>query len=109
MVGNVERSFDEHGTDLTVKYATETRSPEDMRRFGEAAFFLKVFGQANRDYSERNNQGAIDQAIMLMNSSFVTERLEAKPGSSLAELMARQPPLGVLALRKMPARCGSAP
>lgn len=81
------------GTDLTVKYATETRSPEDMRRFGEAAFFLKVFGQANRDYSERNNQGAIDQAIMLMNSSFVTERLEAKPGSSLAELMARQPPL----------------
>ena len=82
------------GTDLTVRYATETRSPEDMGRFREAAFFLKVFGQANRDYSERNNQGAIDQAIMLMNSSFVTERLEAKPGSSLAELIAQQPPLG---------------
>ncbi len=82
------------GTDLTVKYATETRSPEDMGRFREAAFFLKVFGQTNRDYSERNNQGAIDQAIMLMNSSFVTERLEAKPGSALAELISRQPPLG---------------
>jgi hypothetical protein len=30
---------------------------------------------------------------MLMNSSFVTERLAAKPGSSLAELLAKQPPL----------------
>ncbi len=81
------------GTDLQVKYATETRSPEDMRRFTNAAFFLSVFGQTNRDYSERNNQGAIDQAIMLMNSPFVTDRVAAKPGSFLAELLARDPAL----------------
>lgn len=81
------------GTDLTVHYATETRSPEDMRRFTNAAFFLNVFGQTNRDYSERNNQGAIDQAIMLMNSPFVTERLAAEPGSFLAEAIGREPPL----------------
>jgi len=81
------------GTDLTVHYATETRSPEDMRRFTNAAFFLNVFGQTNRDYSERNNQGAIDQAIMLMNSPFVTERLAAEPGSFLAEAISREPPL----------------
>jgi len=81
------------GTDLTVHYATETRSPEDMRQFTNAAFFLKVFGQANRDYSERNNQGAIDQAIMLMNSPFVTERVVAAPGSFLAELLSQEPAL----------------
>lgn len=81
------------GTDLTVQYATETRSPEDMRRFTNAAFFLNVFGQTNRDYSERNNQGAIDQAIMLMNSPFVTERLAAEPGSYLAELTSQEPSL----------------
>ena len=81
------------GTDLTVAYATEARSPEDMRRFTNAAFFLNVFGQTNRDYSERNNQGAIDQAIMLMNSPFVTERVAAKPGSFLAELLSKEPAL----------------
>jgi hypothetical protein len=81
------------GTDLTVHYATETRSPEDMRRFTNAAFFLNVFGQTNRDYSERNNQGAIDQAIMLMNSPFVTERVASKSGSFLAELLGQQPAL----------------
>jgi hypothetical protein len=81
------------GTDERVRYATETRSPEDFLRFRDASFFLRVFGQMNRDYSERNNNGAIDQAILLMNSPFVKDKLGAKPDSFLAKLLAKQPAL----------------
>ena len=81
------------GTDEEVRFATETRSPEDFIPFRDISFFLRVFGQMNRDYSERNNNGAIDQAILLMNSPFVKDKLGAKPNSFLANLLAKQPAL----------------
>jgi hypothetical protein len=74
------------GTDLRVRYATEMRSPEDFRPFKNINFFLETFGQTNRDYSERTNDGAITQAILLMNGPFVREKIQPSPGSYLAKL-----------------------
>jgi len=82
------------GTDLRVRFATETRSPEDFRPFKDASFFLEIFGQPNRDFSERSNEGSISQAILLMNSPFVREKIRAGPGSHLAKLLDQQPALG---------------
>jgi hypothetical protein len=80
------------GTDVRAIYATETRSPEDFKgkgqRLREANFFLESFGQTNREYSERTNEGDITQAILLMNSPFVLRQISAEPGSFLARLLA---------------------
>ncbi len=81
------------GTDIRARWATELRTPEDIKQnlpgFRDASFFLDVFGQNNREYAERKNEGEITQAIMLMNSPFVLTRLQARPGSFAAELKAR--------------------
>ncbi len=81
------------GTDTKVRFAYETRTPEDYKQkgFKEVNFFLESFGQTNREYSERSNEGAITQAVMLMNSPFVKEKIKAAPGSHLALLLGRQP------------------
>ena len=75
------------GTDVMARYATETRSPEDFKGKGqilrEANFFLESFGQTNREYSERTNEGDITQAILLMNSPFVLRQVANAPGSFL--------------------------
>jgi hypothetical protein len=79
------------GTDFRAKYATETRSPEDFKGKGpllkDANFFLESFGQTNREYSERTNEGDITQAILLMNSPFVLRQVKGSPGSFLAGLL----------------------
>ena len=79
------------GTDFRAKYATETRSPEDFKGKGSALkevnFFLETFGQTNREYSERTNEGDITQAILLMNSPFVLRQIRAAPGSYLSKLL----------------------
>jgi len=81
------------GTDLRVRFATQTRSPEDFRPYRDVNYFLEAFGQNNRDYSERSNEGSITQAILLMNSPFIREKVKARRGSHLARLLERQPPL----------------
>jgi hypothetical protein len=50
-------------------------------------FFLESFGQTNREYSERTNEGDITQAILLMNSPFVLREIRAAPGSYLSKLL----------------------
>ena len=80
-------------TDLRVRFATQARSPEDFRRFRDINFFLEVFGQPNRDYSERTNEGSISQAVLLMNSPFVKDKVKIAPGSFAAKLIERKPPL----------------
>lgn len=79
------------GTDFRAKYATETRSPEDFKGKGpilkDANFFLESFGQTNREFSERTNEGDITQAILLMNSPFVLRQIKADSGSYLAGLL----------------------
>jgi hypothetical protein len=75
-----------------VTYATELRSPEDLKQNFPGAkdlyFFLDSFGQTNREYSERTNDGDVTQAVLLLNSPFVLEQVRAKPGSYLATLAA---------------------
>ena len=79
------------GTDFRAKYATETRSPEDFKGKGpmlkDVNFFLESFGQTNREYSERTNEGDITQAILLMNSPFVLRQIKAAPGSFVSTLI----------------------
>jgi hypothetical protein len=79
------------GTDVRAKYATETRSPEDFKGKGrllqDVNFFLESFGQTNREYGERTNEGDITQAILLMNSPFVLRQVKATQGSFLAGLL----------------------
>lgn len=85
------------GTDFKARYATEARSPEDLRGkspiLKDVVFFLESFGQTNREYSERTNDGDITQAILLMNSPFVLRQIQAVPGSFLAQLLATDAPV----------------
>ncbi len=80
-------SFPVRGTDMRARFAAEMRSPEDFRPYKDINFFLESFGQTNRDYSERTNEGAITQAILLMNGPFVRGQVKASPGSFLARLL----------------------
>jgi hypothetical protein len=84
------------GTTVRAQYATELRSPEDLRgNFPGArdlAFFLDSFGQTNREYSERTNEGDVTQAVLLLNSPFVRGQIQAKPGSYLAGLLSQAAP-----------------
>ncbi len=79
------------GTDHRARYATEAHGPEDMSGrdpiLKDVRFFLESFGQPNREYSERSNEGSITQAILLMNSPFVQHEIQAAPGSYLAGLL----------------------
>jgi hypothetical protein len=79
------------GTDFVAKYATETRSPEDFKGKGamlkDINFFLEAFGQTNREYAGRTNDGDITQAVLLMNSPFVLRQVKAEAGSYLARLL----------------------
>ena len=81
------------GTDFRARWATELRTPEDFKQnqpgFRDANFFLEVFGQNNREYSERKMDPEITQAILLMNSPFVLQRLKPAPGSFAAALKNR--------------------
>jgi hypothetical protein len=79
------------GTDARVRYATELFAADDLRgrdpRLQEIHFFLESFGQTNREYSERTNEGDITQAVLLMNSPLVRRLVQASEGSYLAGLL----------------------
>ena len=66
---------------------TEAASPEDINN-GEAKSFLRTFGQSNREQFDRQQVGSILQAMMLMNSPFVTRRVQAT-GNSLTEQLVK--------------------
>jgi Protein of unknown function (DUF1553) len=79
--GNYKRNDPVYGTALTpVRFWTEAATPEDINS-GEAKNFLHAFGQANREQFDRRPGGSILQAMMLMNSPFVTRRVQAANGS----------------------------
>lgn len=69
-----------------VRFWTEAASPEDISN-GEAKNFLRTFGQANREQFDRQSVGSILQAMMLMNSPFVTRRVQAAQGSLVEQLV----------------------
>ena len=58
----------------------------------EIHFFLESFGQTNRQSSERSNDGAITQAVQLMNSPLVHRQIKAAEGSYLAGLLKQEIP-----------------
>jgi hypothetical protein len=84
------------GTDTKVKFAAEAYSPDEFIRgvndpvLKEIHFFLESFGQTNRQSSERSNDGAITQAVLLMNGPLVHRQIQAAEGSYLAGLL-KQP------------------
>jgi hypothetical protein len=84
------------GTDVKVRFAAEAYSPDEFIRnvndpiLKEIHFFLESFGQTNRQSSERSNDGAITQAVLLMNSPLVHRQIRAVEGSYLAGLL-KQP------------------
>jgi hypothetical protein len=86
------------GTDVKVRYAAEAYSPDEFIRnvtdpvLKEIHFFLESFGQTNRQSSERSNDGAITQAVQLMNSPLVHRQIRAAEGSYLAGLLKLQIP-----------------
>ena len=89
---NLFTEFQIPGTDLAGRYAIDVFSPEDLKLRGgkghpEIHFFLEAFGQPNREFSERSNEGEITQAILLMNSQFVLNQIKASPDSFLHGLL----------------------
>jgi hypothetical protein len=83
------------GTNVKVKYVMQTRSPEDLSggELSEIGRFLGSFGQSNRDRSLESRQGTIVQASLLLNSKVVKERVKARPGSRLYQLLNAEPQL----------------
>ena len=76
-----------YGTDLPpLRFWTEAPTPEEIND-GEAKSFLRTFGQANREQFDRRPGGSILQAMMLMNSPFVTRRVRAQDGSRVDQLV----------------------
>jgi len=76
-----------YGTELPpVRFLTQAPTPEEIQD-GEAKAFLRTFGQANREQSDRRPGGSILQAMMLMNSPFVNRRVRAEGGSRVEQLV----------------------
>jgi hypothetical protein len=76
-----------YGTRLPrIRFVTETETPENIND-SDAGLLLRTFGQANREQSDRRSQGSILQAITLMNSPFVTKRVQASGGSRVEQLV----------------------
>jgi hypothetical protein len=88
--GNYKRRDWVYETPISaVRFWTEAGSPEEISN-GEAKGFLRTFGQANREQFDRQPGGTILQAMMLMNSPFVTKRVMAE-GGSLVEKLVKSP------------------
>ncbi len=85
--GNYKRNDWVYGNALPiVRFWTEAGSPEEIGN-GEAKGLLRTFGQANREQFDRQPGGSILQALMLMNSPFVTKRVRAEQGSLVERLV----------------------
>ena len=84
--GNYARSDLVYNTPLPpVRFWTEAATPEEIGN-REAKTFLQAFGLANREQFDRQSGGSIVQAMMLMNSAFVTRRVRAEGGSLVEQL-----------------------
>jgi sugar lactone lactonase YvrE len=70
-----------------VHFWTEVSTPEEIGN-REAKTFLEAFGLANREQFDRQDGGSVGQAMMLMNSAFVTRRVRAEGGSRVQQLIA---------------------
>ena len=63
-----------------IRYWTQAATPENIGD-GDAKQLLRTFGQSNREWANPAKNGSILQAMMMMNSKFVTSRVTATGGS----------------------------
>jgi hypothetical protein len=83
------------GSDVKVKYVMQTRSSEDLggKDLQPMRDLLVSFGQSNRDKGEKDPSGSMVQASMLLNGTFVKQRVKVKEGGRLWKLLHHDPPL----------------
>ena len=63
-----------------MRFWTQAATPENIND-GDAKQLLRTFGQTNREWANPARSGSILQAMMMMNSKFVTNRVSASDGS----------------------------
>ncbi len=63
-----------------MRYWTQAATPENIGD-GDAKQLLRTFGQSNREWANPAKSGSILQAMMMMNSKFVTSRVTTKSSS----------------------------
>jgi uncharacterized protein DUF1553/uncharacterized protein DUF1549 len=69
-------------------YSNEDIADPEVRRF------LAFFGQSNRDRKERETTGSIVQTSLMLNSDLIKKKISAAiPGSTLNQLLAKDPSL----------------
>ena len=61
-------------TQQAIRYWTQAASPENIGD-GDAKQLLRTFGQSNREWANPVKHGSILQAMMMMNSKFITSRV----------------------------------
>jgi hypothetical protein len=83
-------SVPEIGTRKT-KYVLQARSPEELPK--EIGSFLASFGQSDRLNTVKTLKGTMVQASLMLNSKVVKEKVKARPGGRLYELLNKEPPL----------------
>ncbi len=68
-----------------MRYWTQAASPENIND-GDAKQLMRTFGQSNREWANPTKSGSILQAMLMMNSKFVTHRVAAT-GKSYSKMM----------------------
>jgi hypothetical protein len=69
-----------------IRYWTQAASPENIND-GDAKQLLRTFGQSNREWANPPQSGSILQAMMMMNSKFVSKRVDTKTASFAKQML----------------------
>ena len=80
----------------SVGKAMQLPDPLEARRSG-ASVFLNQFGRGNRDDVARTNDGAISQALAMMNDPIVTTRVRRANNSTVSKVLASTSDPGAIA------------
>jgi len=83
---SVPATFNVQGLNAVAR-AMQLPDPLDSRRTGASAF-INNFGRGNRDDVLRTNDGAISQALAMMNDPTVTTRVKRANNSTVQKILA---------------------
>jgi len=80
---------------IKVNYAMQARSSEDLggQELEPLRLLLAIFGQADRDKTDRDITGSTVQAAALLNSKFVNDRVKAHNEGRILRLLNHDPAL----------------
>ena len=84
---NVRYQFNVQGIGMVTR-AMELPDPLDARR-QPASLLMNAFGRGDRDEVARSSDGAISQALGLMNDRVVTDRTRRSAGSTVGTVLAQ--------------------